>query len=77
MLKDGANKDDILGYFYDKSIPEVPECTHNQLADEVLEKGVLQGYLTISSANQWRLTYSRVVSLANSIIGVDNYDSDG
>jgi hypothetical protein len=73
MLKDGANKEDIIGYFYDRNIPDA-ELTHSQLADEVIEKGVLQGYLTISNALQWRLQYGRAIALENSVPGVQNYD---
>jgi len=75
MLKDGANKEDIIGYFIDKSIPG-DEITLSQLADEVLMKGVQQGYLTISNALQWRLQYGRVIALSNSVSGVTNYDID-
>jgi hypothetical protein len=73
MLEDGANKEDIIGYFIDKNIPG-DEITLNQLADDVLNKGVQQGYLTISNALQWRLQYGRVISLANSVSGVKNHD---
>ena len=73
MLKDGANKADIIGYFVDKSIPG-DEITLDHLAEEVLEKGVRQGYLTISNALQWRLQYQRAISLDNSVPGVMNHD---
>ena len=73
MLKDGANKEDIIGYFVDKNIPG-DEIAHDKLADEVLSKGVQQGYLTISNALQWRLSYQRVISLSNSVSGVINHD---
>ena len=33
-----------------------------------------QGYLTISNALQWRLQYSRVLALKNSVSGVVNYE---
>ena len=73
MIKDGANKEDVIGYFVDKNIPG-DEITLDQLADEVFDKGVQQGYLTISNALQWRLQYQRVISLSNSVPGVINYD---
>jgi len=73
MIKDGANKADIIAYFEDRSIPG-DEITLNQLADEVMQNGVQQGYLTISNALQWRLQYQRVISLSNSVTGVMNYD---
>jgi hypothetical protein len=73
MLKDGANKEDIVSYFFDRGIPG-DEVTHSQLADEVLENEIVQGYLTISNALQWRLQYQRVISLNNSVRGIANYD---
>ena len=73
MLNDGANREDITAYFMDKNIPG-DEMVHEQLADEVLKYGVVQGYLTISNALQWRLQYQRVISLGNSVDGVVNND---
>lgn len=73
MIKDGANKEDIIGYFVDKNIPG-DEVTLGQLAEEVLRSELMQGYLTISNALQWRLQYQRVISLGNSINGIANYD---
>lgn len=73
MLADGANKDDLIGYFEDKNIPG-DEITYNDLADEILERPPAQGYLTISNALQWRLQYARVISLNNNVEGVLNYD---
>jgi hypothetical protein len=73
MLSDGAIKEDIIAYFIDRNIPG-DEITLDQLAEEVLEKGVVQGYLTIFNALQWRLQYQRVISLSNSIEGVLNHD---
>ena len=75
MIKDGANKADIIAYFEDRNIPG-DEITLNQLADEVIQNGVHQGYLTLSNALQWRLQYQRVISLSNSVTGVMNYDID-
>ncbi|MDR0932218.1 MAG: hypothetical protein LBM70_04260 [Victivallales bacterium] len=73
MIKDGANKADIAGYFADRNIPG-DEITFDQLADEVLSHHIVQGYLTISNALQWRLQYQRVISLENSVSGIENYD---
>jgi hypothetical protein len=73
MLHDGAIKEDIIAYFVDKNIPG-GEITLDQLADEVLQNKVIQGYLTISNAFQWRLQYQRVISLSNSAEGIINYD---
>jgi hypothetical protein len=73
MLKDGCNHADIVAYFFDKGIFGDDIALAN-LADEVLNCGVKQGYLTISNALQWRLQYGRVISLSNSVSGVFNYD---
>lgn len=71
MIKDGANKEDIIGYFLDRSIPG-DEITLSNLANLVLQNTPNQGYLTISNALQWRLQYARVISLNNEIEGVIN-----
>lgn len=73
MLRDGANKDDIIAYFVDKNIPG-DEITYDSLAEEILSKTPIQGYLTISNALQWRLQYGRVISLNNSVEGIVNFD---
>lgn len=73
MLEDGAIKEDLIAYFQDRGIPG-DEITHSDLADEVLRRKPLQGYLTISSALQWRLQYGRVIGLNNKIEGVINFD---
>lgn len=73
MIKDGANKYDIIGFLEDKGIPG-DEIEHSNLADEILENPPKQGYLTISNALQWRLQYARVISLNNTIEGIKNYE---
>ena len=73
MLKDGSNKEDILGFLRDKNLPG-DEITYSNLVEEILSDPPPQGYLTISNALQWRLQYSRAISLNNSAEGVKNYD---
>lgn len=73
MLKDGANREDLIGYLQDRGLPG-DEITYRQLADELLAHTPEQGYLTISNALQWRLQYARVIGLENSVNGVTNYD---
>jgi hypothetical protein len=73
MISDGANKEDIVGFLQDKSVPG-DEITLNDLADEILKRLPEQGYLTISNALQWRLQYGRVIALENTVQGVMNYD---
>ncbi len=69
MIKDGANKEDIIAYLTDKNIP-ADEITLGLIADQILEKTPKQGYLTISNALQWRLQYARVVNLTESVEGI-------
>ena len=73
MLEDNENKEDIIAYFIDRNIPG-DEITYGNLADEILTNPPKQGFLTISNALQWRLQYSRVIDLKNSIKGVTNID---
>ncbi len=73
MLKDGANKEDIIGFLQDRNVPG-DEITYNDLADEIIDHTPEQGYLTISNALQWRLQYSRVIALNNSVQGIVNYE---
>jgi len=53
---------------------EVVNKIFNDLAKRILSEDFQQGYLTISNALQWRLQYSRVISLENKIDGVTNYE---
>lgn len=73
MVDDGANKEDVIGFLVDKNVPG-DEIVYSDLADEVLRKKPEQGYLTISNALQWRLQYTRVIALNNSVDGVLNYE---
>ena len=73
MVDDGANKDDIVGFLVDKNVPG-DAIVYSDLADEILRSKPKQGYLTISNALQWRLQYTRVISLENTVNGVLNYE---
>lgn len=68
-----ANKEDIIAILSDRNLPG-DSIAYNQLADEILKNPPEQGYLTISNALQWRLQYSRAISLRNSIQGIVNYE---
>ena len=72
MIKDGANKEDIISYLQDRNIPG-DDIVFDDLACEILKTPPTQGYLTISNALQWRLQYGRVISLDNTVHGVTNY----
>ncbi|MCP4110125.1 MAG: restriction endonuclease [Desulfobacteraceae bacterium] len=69
MIHDGANKEDIIAYLNDKNIP-ADEIALEQIAERILSDTPEQGYLTISNALQWRLQYSRIVSLTEKIDGI-------
>lgn len=69
MIKDGANQEDIVAYLNDRNIP-ADEITLSQIAEQILNTPLLQGYLTISNALQWRLQYGRVVKLKEAIEGI-------
>ncbi|MDE6442014.1 MAG: restriction endonuclease [Clostridia bacterium] len=73
MISDGANREDIVAFLQDKNVPG-DDIVYNDLANEILEHIPNQGYLTISNALQWRLQYSRVIYLKNSVDGVINYE---
>ena len=73
MVADGADKEDIIGFLEDRNLPG-DEIVYGDLADEILQYPPEQGYLTISNAFQWRLKYSRVISLDNKVDGVINYE---
>ncbi len=73
MLEDGCCKADIVGFLSDRNVPG-DEIVYSDLADEILTSSPKQGYLTISNALQWRLHYSRIIALQNTIDGVINYE---
>lgn len=73
MVCDGANKEDIIGFLQDKNVPG-DDIVYNDLAEEILNFPPEQGYLTISNALQWRLQYTRAITLGNSVQGVINYE---
>lgn len=73
MLTDGANEADIIGFLEDRGIPG-DDITYSDIAKEVLTNMPNQGYLTISNALQWRLQYSRIIALNNTVDGVTNFE---
>jgi len=73
MIKDGANKEDIIAFLQDKNVPG-DEIVYSDLADEILAHTPIQGYLAISNTLQWRLQYSRAIGLKNKVDGIKNYE---
>lgn len=69
ILDNEGNKDDLIAWFAEKNLP-VDDIEAGNLADAVLAKPPLQGYLTISNALQWRLQYGRVIAQAGQVEGI-------
>ena len=69
ILEREGNADDLVGFMQDKNLP-VDEIEARNIAESILERPPLQGYLTISNALQWRLQYSRVIQRAGEVQGI-------
>jgi hypothetical protein len=69
LIKNKANRDDILAFFQERILP-VDEVEAETLADEVLRHPPEIGYLTVSNALQWRLQYGRVIEQAGKVGGI-------
>lgn len=69
ILENEGNKDDIMAFLLDRNLP-ADEIEMNRLAEEVLHKPPVQGFLTISNALQWRLQYGRVIECAGNEEGI-------
>jgi hypothetical protein len=69
ILERNGNRDDILAFLTDRGLPG-DDIVHNSLADEIMASPPLLGYLTISNALQWRLQYSRIVNLSETVPGI-------
>lgn len=67
-LNNDGNVDDIFSLLSDRQVPG-NEITLTKLAEEIVIRPPMQGYLTISNALQWRLQYKRVVHLPEQIDG--------
>jgi len=69
LIQHDATAEEIIAYLNDKNLP-VDEIGLLNLAEKILECPPKQGYLTISSALQWRLQYGRIVGLKESVKGI-------
>jgi hypothetical protein len=69
LVENGANRDDILAFFEERMLP-LDSGEAIVLADEVLAKPPVLGFLTISNALQWRLQYTRVIEQAGHVDGL-------
>lgn len=69
IIANDGNVDDIFAFLIDHKIPS-DEVTLMNMAKDILKNPPKIGYLTISNALQWRLQYSRIVSLLENIDGI-------
>jgi len=69
ILDRDGNQDDIIALLTERNLPG-DEITLNTLAEEIIENPPEIGYLTISNALQWRLQYSRIVTLDMDVAGI-------
>lgn len=69
LIENGANHDDVLAFFEERLLP-VDDIGAGDLAEEVLRSPPQVGLLTISSALEWRLHYSRVIEKAGKVDGI-------
>jgi hypothetical protein len=69
IIGNDGNVDDIMAFLQDRNLP-VDELEARNIAEAVLKEPPLQGYLTISIAWQWRLTYGRVITQADAVVGI-------
>jgi len=70
ILKNNGNNEDILAFFEDRNLP-VDDIMADKLASELFVNKPIIGYLTISNALQWRLQYTRAISKAGEISGIN------
>ena len=70
IISNQGNQDDVFAFLIDHNIPS-DEVTLYKMAGEILNNPPQIGYLTISNALQWRLQYGRIVSLNDSIEGIE------
>ncbi len=64
-----ATEDEIIAFLMDRNLP-ADDILLSQIARKILTHPLVQGYLTISNALQWRLQYGRIVDLKASVSGI-------
>ena len=70
ILERNGNKDDLVAFFEERNLP-LDDIGRDDLADQVLHNPPGIGYLTISSALQWRLQYNRAIKEASKVDGIE------
>jgi hypothetical protein len=70
ILANNGNADDLISFMQNRNLP-LDDIEAYQIAEELLNgKPIIEGYLTISNALQWRLQYGRVISEAGKVKGI-------
>ncbi|WP_232731782.1 hypothetical protein [Kamptonema formosum] len=62
ILRRNGNQDDVVAFLEDRNLP-LDEIGRELLAERIMAQPLALGYLTISNALQWRLQYSRIITL--------------
>lgn len=70
LRENGANLDDLTAFMQERNLP-LDDIEATAIAEELLAgRPLLEGYLTISNALQWRLQYTRVIAEAGNVEGI-------
>ena len=69
IIENDGNEDDLIAFLQERLLP-IDDIQAAQIAEELLRKPPIVGYLTISSALQWRLQYRRVIEKAGAVEGI-------
>jgi hypothetical protein len=70
IVANKGNADDLVAFMHDRNLP-VDDIEAYAIANEILSGApLMEGYLTISNALQWRLQYSRVITEAGKVNGI-------
>jgi hypothetical protein len=70
ILANDGNVEDLVSFMQDRNLP-LDDIEAYKIAEELLSgKEIVEGYLTISNALQWRLQYSRVITEAGNVEGI-------
>lgn len=64
ILRRNGNLDDVVAFLEERHLP-LDDVGRLALAERILYNPPRVGYLTISNALQWRLQYSRVITLTS------------
>ncbi|HEX8639047.1 MAG TPA: hypothetical protein VF692_13345 [Pyrinomonadaceae bacterium] len=71
ILANEGNVEDLVSFMQNRNLP-LDDIEAYKIAEELLNgKSIIEGYLTISNALQWRLQYGRVISEAGKVNGIE------